>query len=190
MASMTRLKSLNPRFIVNPMLKPALPREVHLQPGDWHFAGGGTRIHTLLGSCVSLVFWHPRRRLGGMCHFMLPTRGRPAAELDGRYGDEAMLLLLEAMRSRDSKPAEFQLRIFGGGNMFPNFKSLPRGHVGQQNIDMANRLVARYGLVTHGEHVGGIGHRHIIFDIWSGQLALKQSASVVGSDRQAGVQSA
>lgn len=169
------------------MPKPAIAREVYLQPGDLHFAGAGTRIRTLLGSCVSLVFWHPRHRLGGMCHYMLPTRGQPASPLDGRYGDEAMLLLLEAIRARGTRPTEYQLRVFGGGNMFPNLRSKEHWHVGQQNVDMAHQLIAKHGLNNYGQHVGGTGHRHLIFDIWSGQLALKQSTHVSGSGRQTGV---
>ena len=68
-------------------------REVFLQPGGFYFGGGRTRISTLLGSCISITLWHPARRIGGMCHFMLPTRGQPAgAPLDGRYADEALAL--------------------------------------------------------------------------------------------------
>lgn len=172
------------------MPRPAAPRDVYLQPGDLHFAGVGTRIRTLLGSCVSLVFWHPRHRLGGMCHYMLPTRGMHSLKLDGRYGDEAMLLLLEAIKARGTRAGEYHLRIFGGGNMFPHLGARATRHVGQQNIDMAHELIARHGLVSHGEHVGGTGHRHLIFDIWSGQLALKQSPLVADSGCPTGVQPA
>ncbi len=45
---------------------------VVLRPGDFHFGGGHTRISTLLGSCVSITLWHPRRLIGGMCHYMMP----------------------------------------------------------------------------------------------------------------------
>lgn len=47
--------------------------EVVLKPGDFYFGGGATRISTLLGSCVSMTLWHPRRKIGGMCHYMLPA---------------------------------------------------------------------------------------------------------------------
>ncbi|MBU1329616.1 MAG: chemotaxis protein CheD [Gammaproteobacteria bacterium] len=149
--------------------------EVYLRPGDYHFGGPYTRIRTLLGSCVSLVVWHPRARLGGMCHFMLPTRGRPTTQLDGRYGDEAMRLLRDAANSNGTCFSEYQVRIFGGGNMFPTRLPSNSPHIGLQNVAMARRLVAEQGLICHGEHVGGIGHRNLIFDIWSGHLALKQS---------------
>jgi len=39
-------------------------KTVVLAAGDFHFGGGRTRISTLLGSCVSLTLWHPRRRIG------------------------------------------------------------------------------------------------------------------------------
>ena len=67
--------------------------DVFLQPGDFHFGAGRTRISTLLGSCISITLWHPARLIGGMCHFMLPTRGLPGGvPLDGRYADEALAL--------------------------------------------------------------------------------------------------
>lgn len=170
------------------MPRPATTQDVYLSPGELHFAGAGTRIRTLLGSCVSLVFWHPRHRLGGMCHYMLPTRGLPGLPLDGRYGDEAMLLLLDAISAHGTRASEYHLRIFGGGNMFPSIRIRAKKHIGQQNIDMAHNLIARHGLVSHGEHVGDTGHRHLIFDIWSGQLALKKSSLLVGSGNPNGVQ--
>lgn len=150
--------------------------EVYLRPGEYHFGGPYTRIRTLLGSCVSLVLWHPHARLGGMCHFLLPTRGRATAHPDGRYGDEVMDLLRDAISSSGTRFSEYQVRIFGGGHMFPLLQPNKRQHIGLQNVAMARRLVAERGLICHGEHVGGIGHRNLIFDIWSGQLALKQSA--------------
>ncbi len=38
---------------------------VTLKAGEFHFGGGPTRISTLLGSCVSITLWHPRKRIGG-----------------------------------------------------------------------------------------------------------------------------
>jgi len=107
---------------------------------------------------------------------MLPSRGRASALPDGRYGDEAMRLLSEAVASSGTRVSDYQVRIFGGGHMFPSIASDRQQHIGLQNVEMARRLVAEQGLICHGEHVGGVGYRNLIFDIWSGQLALKQSA--------------
>src|SRR5439155_18563598 len=50
------------------MRKPTAYLEIFLQPGEWYFGDADTRIRTLLGSCVAITMWHPRRCLGGMCH--------------------------------------------------------------------------------------------------------------------------
>ena len=51
------------------------PVNVYLPAGKFHFGGGNVRVHTLLGSCVAITVWHPLKRVGGICHYLLPTRG-------------------------------------------------------------------------------------------------------------------
>ncbi|WP_339491935.1 chemotaxis protein CheD [Pseudomonas rhizophila] len=148
--------------------------EIFLQPGDLYFGDRYTRIRTLLGSCVSLVIWHPRLLIGGMCHFMLPTRPHPpTGELDGRYGDEAIELMLREARAHGVSPSEFRIQLFGGGNMFPSIGRHKDKHVGKKNVDAARQLLQVHGLTCSGTHVEGVGHRNLIFDLWSGHVSLK-----------------
>ena len=71
--------------------------EIFLQPGDLFVADADYRLRTVLGSCVSMTLWHRASRTGGMTHSLLPTRGIGVAAqaLDGRYGDEALKMILE-----------------------------------------------------------------------------------------------
>ena len=147
--------------------------EIFLQPGQFHFAGSDTRVRTLLGSCVSIVMWHEQLRIGGMCHYLLPSRAgaRDDQPLDGRYGDEAMEMFMDAIRTACTRPQEYQVKIFGGGNMFPHYKRRQGDmNVPIKNALAANELVERYQLNVIGENLGGIGHRHLIFDIGSGSV--------------------
>ncbi|MCK6396767.1 MAG: chemotaxis protein CheD, partial [Zoogloea sp.] len=90
--------------------------DIFLQPGEVYFGDRGTRIRTVLGSCVSITFWHPRLLLGGMCHIMLPGRiGKAPDEPDGRYADEAVSLLVDEMRAAGTQPRDYQAKLFGGG---------------------------------------------------------------------------
>ncbi|WP_312375504.1 chemotaxis protein CheD [Stutzerimonas nitrititolerans] len=166
------------------MPKPAGTIEVFLPPGELYFGDRYTRIRTLLGSCVSLVLWHPNKHLGGMSHFMLPTRrrGKATETLDGRYGDEALELLLDEIRRSRTRPQDYSLRLFGGGNMFPGVGH-GDGHIGAQNIRAAKRLILAHGLQCQAEHVGGVGHRNLIFDVWSGRVAIKHSPPASGALR-------
>lgn len=162
------------------MRRPESIIEIFLQPGELYFGDRHTRIRTLLGSCVSLVCWHPKLLIGGMCHFMLPTRPQaPTAELDGRYGDEAIELMLREARIHGISPTEFRIQLFGGGNMFPAIGREKDNQVGRKNVDAARQLLLAHGLTCSGAHVEGFGHRNLIFDLWSGQIAIRHISPIL-----------
>lgn len=153
--------------------------EVFLRPGELWFGDGRTRVRTVLGSCVAVTLWHPHRRIGGMCHYMLPSRGsRDAKELDGRYGDEALEMLLKAIQLNKGHPIEFEAKLFGGGYMFDR-TSCPRqdcsSHIQGRNISASRELMARHGLKVKAEHLGGHGHRQVIFDASTGHVWMKHT---------------
>jgi len=157
-----------------------LPRganDIFLQPGDLHFGERETRIRTVLGSCVAMVFWHPLRQLGGMCHYMLPHRAdRQKGALDGRYANEAVALLFGAMRRANTRPADYHVKLVGGANMFPRQGGGGLHHVGLRNVEAARDIVAANSLVCIGEHLAGAGHRNVIFEVWSGRVWIKHES--------------
>jgi chemotaxis protein CheD len=155
---------------------PADALEIFLQPGEFYFGDGVTRIRTLLGSCVAVTFWHPRLRAGGMSHCMLPERPRRARgeALDGRYADDAMLLALAEIVRAGTRPAEYQVKIFGGGRMFPSANA-SHVDIAQRNVEAARALVRCHGFLAGAEDLGGEGHRNVILDLWSGDVWLKRA---------------
>ncbi len=189
------------------MHKPPHVIEIYLQPGEFWFGDENTRIRTILGSCVAITLWHPHKRIGGMCHFMLPTRARgstsqsgesrarplcpsgyaPTTAPDGRYGDEAVQLLCEEIERNGCAPAEFEAKLFGGGRMFrqgpPTQRALRHtssataatDSIHDRNIEAGRELMRRHGIPVTAEHLGGLGHRQVIFDIWSGHAWMKHT---------------
>ncbi|MBI4938043.1 MAG: chemotaxis protein CheD [Nitrosomonadales bacterium] len=163
------------------ILHTAKPIEIYLLPGDFHFGGCSTRIHTVLGSCISITVWHPLLRIGGMSHCMLPSRRIPDnPDLDGRYADEAIELLLCEIGKRNTRPDEYQVKLFGGGNMFRQAIAEKTFNVGGCNIEAARELLKARGFkCIHAEHVGGSGHRRIIFDLCNGDVWVKHEETQV-----------
>lgn len=159
--------------------------DIFLLPGEFYFGDRETRIRTLLGSCVAITMWHPRLHIGGMCHFMLPARSvKPSDILDGRYADEAMQLFQKEIRAANTKAGDYEVKLFGGGNMF----NTPPQHVHQptyRDVASHNVMAARHLLKQHGhqnvvaEHVGMRGHRNVIFELWSGDVWMRHVTSVV-----------
>ena len=154
-------------------------KAVLLEPGDFYFGSGHTRISTLLGSCISITLWHPRKRIGGMCHYMLTERNAPLARtaqlkhpaLDGRYAREAFALFLQHVAAAGTRPSEYQAKLFGGGNMF-NGGTVGKMDIGRRNIDYGRKLLASKNIALMAEHVGGSGRRKLHFELWSGQVLL------------------
>lgn len=153
------------------------PREIFLQPGELCFGGGELRIRTVLGSCVSMVFWHPLRRIGGMCHYLLPHRVvARTGDLDGRYADEALEVMLRHMRAWATDPHAYTVKLIGGGNMFPGVHPLTQDGIGVRNIEAARALIAQHGFQCVHEHLDGAGHRNVSFDVRSGEVRVRFNA--------------
>ncbi len=162
--------------------------DIFLQPGDLFVADANFRIRTLLGSCVSITLWHPQARIGGMSHFLLPSRNQrvPEWELDGRYGDEALKMVMRDLCKAGVAPSQCQAKIFGGGNMFPGHGMAGAIQVGQRNGEAARALLQVCGIPVVSESLFGDGHRQIIFDIGTGDVWLNQvkpSLQERGSER-------
>lgn len=177
------------------MKKSAHTIDIFLQQGAVYFGDRDTHIRTVLGSCVAITMWHPDLLIGGMCHYMLPTRqprgpklhcrirnspiGFPSRRaldttaLDGKYADEALELMFSEIQRSGTRAGEYQIKLFGGGNMFPSTTKLRTQHVGLKNVEVVSQLLAHHGLKVSAEHLGGIGHRNLIFDIGSGHVWMR-----------------
>ncbi|MEV4641786.1 chemotaxis protein CheD [Actinoplanes sp. NPDC049548] len=148
--------------------------DVFLNPGDFRFAAAGTRLHTLLGSCVAITVWHPQRRIGGMCHYLLPSRqaGAEGAGLDGRFADDAVALFRREVDRHGTHPGEYEVKVFGGADQFPHIAG-PLTGVAGRNAGAALDLLARNGFRVDACQVGGHGSRRIVFDLNTGHVWLR-----------------
>lgn len=148
--------------------------DIFLQPGDWYFGDKNTCLRTTLGSCVAIVLWHPQRRIGGMCHYMLPSRGQRGHEpLSGRYGDEALELLLTEIRQAGTQVQDYELKLFGGANMFSP-ETRRADDVPARNVAFVREMLRQYDLKAVAESLGGFGYRQLIFDIATGDVWMRQ----------------
>lgn len=170
-------------------------KDVVLQIGDFHFGGGRTRIRTLLGSCVSITLWHPRMKIGGMCHYLLPRRGTTEVALgasEGNYAEGALQLFMRELRRTRTRPEEYVVKLFGGGSMFkdaggdafadPMESSAAALNVAEQNVKAGHELLAANGFTIAAEQVGGFGSRLLIFEVWSGDVWLRRGRALQTQD--------
>jgi chemotaxis protein CheD len=164
--------------------------EVVLKIGQFYFGGGRTKIRTLLGSCVSITLWHPRLKIGGMCHYMLPRRGMGEtafAAAEGNYADEVMEMFLRELRNAGTQPKDYIVKLFGGGCMFTDTGTLCTDvrEVSTRNISAGKALLAEHGFTISAEHSGGYGSREVVFELWSGDVWIRRGLAVGPATQQA-----
>lgn len=164
--------------------------DVYLHSGDFEFAEGRVRLRTVLGSCVAVTAWHPGRRLGGMCHFLLPFRRGAPESVHGvaLYAEQAVELFEREFLHRSTSKEDYVIKMFGGGSMFPE-QSASKTCTGSckdrsaavscrdvpcSNTTLGRALFERHGFVISGGDVGGTGSRQLIFDIWSGDVWVRK----------------
>jgi chemotaxis protein CheD len=148
-----------------------MSQRVFVNLGEVYFGAGDLQVETLLGSCVAITFWHPVLHLGGLCHFLLPARRHQqcsGVELDCRYGEEALLHLLQEVRNRDTHVADYQVKVFGGGSIL----GLETSHVsvGHANADFALEILHRQQIQVSAQDIAGVGYRYLRFDLNNGDV--------------------
>lgn len=160
-----------------PFIKPL--HSIH--PGEWYFGAEHERLHTVLGSCVALTAWHPTLKVGGMCHYLLAheprhqnrehlaTGVRRRASGDCRYAVNALAEMKKAMQVYAGVD-EYQLGIFGGGDMFSYDSPTSIGH---DNIAYVRHWLHRERLQPMQVDVGGRISRSLLLVMSTGEIQLK-----------------
>jgi chemotaxis protein CheD len=147
-----------------------------LMPGQMHFGHKAASLRTLLGSCVAVTLWHPTRHIGGMCHYLLPTRTRKAGDAtDGRYGDEALEAMVQQLRKAHTEPQEYHAHLYGGADTMPEGTHL-KFNVGERNIEQGWGLIDRYGFQLQGVDVGEDVPRTVTLTLASGEVQMRRGS--------------
>lgn len=144
------------------------PHNIH--PGDWYFGTEYKRLRTVLGSCVALTAWHPTLKLGGLCHYLLASA--PDARITGRdcrYAVNALEQMKLAMLAF-GRPSDFELGLFGGGDMFAFTTPIS---IGAANIQFAREWLIRERLRPRHIDVGGTISRSLTLVMSTGEIQLR-----------------
>lgn len=160
-----------------PRHKGVAPKEIMLMPGELFFGKDVPCLRTLLGSCVAVTMWNHKMRIGGMCHFLLPSRTRPPnTPRDGKYGDEAIGMLVDAIKRTGGQPRDYEAHLYGGADTMPDLERAMR-YVGERNIEMGWKLIDEYGFQLMGVDVGENIPRVVRMNLINGQVDMSRGVS-------------
>jgi len=133
-------------------------------------------ITTVLGSCVSVCFCDPKKKIGGINHYMLPYWNGNGLE-SPKYGNVAILQLFNKMLDFGVKKDDIVCKIFGGAEVLGEQNSV--FNVGQRNIDLAFKMMTDLGISVENYSIGGKLGRKIHFNTGTGEVLQKYLVKTV-----------
>lgn len=154
--------------------------EVYLQPGEMLFALKPTIIRTLLGSCVGATFWHEQRRIGALCHAMLPRQPQSTRVVAGhRYVDFTIQHIARKFDALAVPRLEVQVKLFGGADvLIVGTRAPARETVGLLNCNVAQEILRAEGFQIRASSLRGTRGLNVCFDTRSGEVFLQHLGDV------------
>ena len=153
---------------------------VYLKPGEMHFAKEPSLVVTVLGSCLSVTMYCKKKKLGGICHGLLPQCGSQRA-CEGRclegfkYVSCSIERMVRLFDKHGVKRRDIEVKCFGGADMFKREIRIPGlVSIGRQNVQVAEQILAKEGLSLKVSDVGGLQGRKILFYTDTGDVYLKR----------------
>jgi len=148
----------------------------YLLPGNLFANREPHVVTTVLGSCVSVCLWDPITKVGGINHFMLPFwNGEGLAS--PKYGNIAIIKLIEKMLELGCEKRNLRAKIFGGGEMFRVSNAVM--NIGERNIQLALEILKEEKIPIIASDVAGKTGRKILYDTGTGGISMKRLAKMI-----------
>ncbi len=145
------------------------PQEYFLRKGYIYIPRVPTLIATVLGTGVAVCIWDRKRKKGGMNHFLYPET-KKRSESTPRFGNVAVYALLRFICEDGSKLKNLEAQIFGGAA--PENCTSETRNIARENVQIARRMLIRYGVKITAEDTGGRKGRKIIFNTYTNEVAI------------------
>lgn len=166
---------------------------VYLYPGELYIAEHPTIVWTLLGSCIAVILYHERLRLGAICHAQLPEERfrdgtcrapytHPCYKKNGapdpsqfKYATCSIRYMYDQFVARGISSNEITVKLFGGASVLENVPDTI--NVGEENVRVARQVLQEYDLKLVRKDVGGQRGRTLYFYSDTGEVFMKKHRS-------------
>ncbi len=131
-----------------------------------------------LGSCIAVIAYDARRKIGGMLHFQLPSSSLSpdrAAAVPGTFADTGIPLLFQRMYALGSRKEDIAVKVAGGGNFHDDNGTF---EIGRRNQTMLRKIFWNAGVLVTAEDVGGSKSRTARLYVDTGQVTIQSGSEV------------
>lgn len=148
-----------------------------VQPGYLAFSEEETCMRTVVADGLVVCIWDSTLACGGMSHFMRPM-AESLEEATPVFGNAATIGLINMGEAAGCLRKDLKAHILGGTVS----SSAPSQNIGEMNAAVARQVLAKKGIRIVSEDIGGTVGRKILFNTFSGELAVLKVDKVRKSD--------
>jgi chemotaxis protein CheD len=113
---------------------------------------------TLLGSCVSMMFYDNIKQIKGMNHFLLPHTQNTKSDM--RYGLYSVESMLNEMYKLGANKSNLEVKIAGGADIMNFGQNL--NNIGVRNVEFAREFCKSENIKIVSEHIRGTHSRVVL----------------------------
>ncbi len=122
-----------------------------------------------LGSCIAIVAYDAKNRIGGIAHIMLPEKApENKKQEENKYTENAISNLLLQMQKSGADKEEMKFCLAGGANVLRRNDD----SIAEKNCISVVQIVKEQKLKIKAKSLGGTQRRCISLDISSGKVNL------------------
>ncbi|QCQ22677.1 chemotaxis protein CheD [Desulfoglaeba alkanexedens] len=128
-----------------------------------------------LGSCIAVVIYDPRVRVGGILHYMLPESSmdpEKAKRKPAMFADTGIPMLFKASYALGAQKKNLTVKVVGGAHILDENGVF---NIGKRNYMALRKIFWRNNVLVSAEHVGGSVNRTVRLMMDTGQVILKVS---------------
>ncbi|WP_102797182.1 chemotaxis protein CheD [Bowmanella denitrificans] len=145
---------------------------IYLAPGGYATGRRLSRQYsTILGSCVSLVLWHPATGFFAICHYlMVHAKAGAISPLSmGKYAELILPHFQRQVQKAGLVAGDVQASLYGGAGNARTRGLARHFQVARCNVDYADAFVQQQGWQLFNRDVGGEQGRKLLFDSHTGE---------------------
>jgi len=122
-----------------------------------------------LGSCIAVVAYDAKNRIGGIAHIMLFGKApENKKQEENKYAENAIINLLSQMQKAGADKERMEFCLAGGANVLRrNYDT-----IGKNNCNSVLQIMKEQKLKIKAKSLGGTQRRSISLDISSGKVNL------------------
>ncbi len=149
--------------------------EIHVGMADMKVAKAPTILTSLgLGSCVGIILYYSRKKIGGLAHIMLPDIEAVKNRANrAKFANTAIPELVEKMEKLGAERRFIKAKIMGGAHMFGFAKTNKVFNVGSRNAEKVKAVLKEMRIRLVAEDTGGSYGRSLYFDLNTGEVRVR-----------------